>query len=145
MKYKLSALHHGICPPGMFLLKYWNTKGTIINPAQLWRYAFHYTWSPTCYARNIYWKLYICFSHVSLIVSWSLYFLLKFTNAPMNKTERNDVEWCFWEDVFDTEITYMPVSLFFFFLFWKQNYPQPMSFAQCVLLSNEWLGLQHCP
>ena len=123
----------GICPPGMFLLKYWNTKATIINPAHLWRYAFHY-------ARNIYWKLYICFSHVSLVVPWSLYFLLNFTNAAMDKTKRNVVEWCFGEDVFHTQITYMPASLFFF-LFWKhKTIHSPWGLLSvCVLLSNEWL------
>jgi len=38
----------------------------------------------------------------------------------MNKTKRNVVEWFFGEDVFDTDITYMPVSLFFF-LFLKHK------------------------
>lgn len=141
---KLSALHHGIYPPGMFSLKYWNTEGTIINPVHLWRYTFHYTWSPTCFARNMYWKLYICFSHVSLVVPWSLYFLLNFANAAMNKTKRNVVEWCFGEDVFDTEITYMPVSLFFF-LFWKHNtIHSPWALLSVYFYQMNGTGLQYC-
>jgi hypothetical protein len=40
-------------------------------------------------------------------------FLLNFTNAAMNKTKRY-VDWSVWEDVFDTEITYMPVSPSYF-------------------------------
>lgn len=78
--------------------------------------------------RNVYWKLYICFSNVSLVVPCSLYFFLNFTCSTMNKTKRSVVEWCVGKNVFKTEITYMPVSPLFFF-FWNRNYPQPMSFA----------------
>jgi len=63
----------------------------------------------------------------------------------MNETKRSVVEWCFGEDVFDTEITYMPVSPFFF-LFWnRRTIYSPWALLSVYFYLMNGLWLQYCP